>query len=76
METISVETLRKNLTVYLKKVEKGNRIAITSHDHQIASLVPFENKIEKDRAALENLRKTAFVGDIVSPFSDDWEMLK
>ncbi len=76
METIGVNTLRKNLTTFLKKVERGERIAITSRGHQVAFLVPVGNKIEKARQALEDLRKTAFVGDVVSPVSDEWELLK
>lgn len=75
METIGVNTLRKNLTTFLKKVEKGERIAITSRGHQVAFLVPVENKLERARKTLEDLRKTAFVGDVISPVSDEWEQL-
>jgi len=76
METIGVNTLRKNLTTFLKKVERGERIAITSHGHQVAFLVPVESKIRRARKALEALRKTAFVGDVISPVSDEWELLQ
>lgn len=76
METVGVNTLRKNLSVLLKKVEDGESIAITSRGHEIALLVPPESKIEKARRALEELRETAFVGDVITPVTEDWELLK
>jgi len=76
METVGVNTLRKNLTVFLKKVKDGERIAITSRGHEIALLVPLESRLGKARGALEELRKTAFVGDVISPATEEWELLK
>ncbi len=76
MDVVGVNTLRKNLTGLLKKVEKGESIAITSRGHEIALLVPPEKKFEKARRELEELRKTAFVGDVITPVSDEWELLK
>jgi prevent-host-death family protein len=76
METVGVNTLRKNLSGLLKKVEDGESIAITSRGHEIALLVPPESKIEKARRALEELRETAFVGDVITPVTEDWELLK
>ena len=76
METVGVNTLRKNLTVFLKKVEEGERIAITSRGHEIALLIPPESRFEKARGTLEELRKTAFVGDVISPFTEEWELMK
>ena len=76
MEAVGVNTLRKSLTTFLKRVENGESITITSRGHNIALLVPPENRIESARRALEELRKTAFVGDVISPVSDEWDMLK
>jgi prevent-host-death family protein len=76
METIGVNTLRKNLMGLLKKVENGESIIITSRGHEIALLVPPGNKTEKARRTLEELRKTAYVGDVISPVSEEWELLK
>ena len=76
METVGVNTLKKNLTVFLKKVEDGERIAITSRGHEIALLVPPESRLERARAALEELRQNAFVGDVISPVTGEWELLK
>ncbi len=76
METVGVNTLKKNLTVFLKKVEDGEHIAITSRGHEIALLVPPVSRLEKARAALDELRTTAFVGDVISPVTEEWELLK
>jgi len=76
METVGVNTLRKNLSGLLKKVEDGESIAITSRGHEIALLVPPESKIEKARRASEELRETAFVGDVITPVTEEWELLK
>ena len=75
MITVGVNTLRKNLSAVLKKVENGESISITSRGHEIALLVPPESKMEKARRALEELRKTAFVGDVIAPVTDEWELL-
>lgn len=76
METVGVSTLKKNLTHLLKKVERGESIMITSRGSEVALLVPPGNKMEKARKALETLRKTAHVGDVMSPVSEDWKQLK
>jgi prevent-host-death family protein len=76
METVGVNTLKKNLSGFLKKVEKGESIAITSRGHEIALLVPPASKMEKARRALDELRETAFVGDVLTPVTEDWELLK
>ncbi len=76
MQTVGVDMLRENLTDYLKKVADGEQISITSQGHEVALLVPPDNKFEEARKALDALRKTAFVGDVLSPVSEDWELLK
>ncbi|MCK5057014.1 MAG: type II toxin-antitoxin system prevent-host-death family antitoxin [Candidatus Aminicenantes bacterium] len=76
METVGVNILRRNLTGVLKRVEKGEIIMITSRGHEVARLVPPEKKMVKSRKMLEKLRKTAYVGDVVSPHSEDWKVLK
>lgn len=75
MITVGLNTLRKNLSAVLKKVENGESISITSRGHEIALLVPPESKMEKARKALEEIRKTAFVGDVIAPVTDEWELL-
>lgn len=76
MVTVGVETFSKELNSYLARVKKGERITITAQGHEIAWLVPPESRMLKAREALKNLRKTAYVGDVVSPVANDWEMNK
>jgi len=76
METIAVSKLRENMVLFLKKVQQGKSITITSRGNEIAMLVPIENKMEASKNALKQLRKTAVVGDVVSPIEEDWKAMK
>jgi prevent-host-death family protein len=76
METIAVSKLRENMVLFLKKVQQGKSITITSRGNEIAMLVPMENKMEASKNALKQLRKTAVVGDVVSPIEEDWKAMK
>ena len=76
MEKVSISTLRENLSIFLKKVQKGQVISITSRGHEMARLVPVEDKREKSREILRELGKNAFIGDILSPIYEEWEAMK
>ena len=76
MEKVGISTLRENLSIFLKKVQKGQVITITSRGHEMAKLVPAEDKREKSRARLRELGKNAFIGDILSPIHEEWEAMK
>jgi len=76
MEKVGISTLRENLSVFLKKVQKGHVITITSHGHELARLVPAEDQREKSRGILRELGKNAFIGDIISPIDEEWEAMK
>ena len=73
MEKIGVSELRANLTTFLKKAEAGQIISITVRGSEIARLVPPEHTLESARHALAELRKTAYVGDVLSPIDETWE---
>ncbi len=76
MESIGVSKLRENMVLFLNKVQQGESIAITSRGTEIAMLIPIKNKKEVSRNALKQLRKTAIVGDVVSPIEEEWKALK
>jgi len=76
MEKVTISTLRENLSIFLKKVQKGQAIIITSRGHEMARLVPAEDKREKSRARLRELGKNALIGDILSPIHEEWEAMK
>ena len=76
MEKVGISTLRENLSILLKKVQKGQVITITSRGHEMARLVPVEDKMEKSRESLRKLGKNATIGDILSPIDEEWEAMK
>lgn len=76
MEIIGVSTLRKNLQKFLKRVESGERITITSRGHKLAMLVPIRKDTQGAQKTLQQLRKSAVIGDVLSPIDDDWDALK
>lgn len=75
METIAVSELRANLTGVLKRIESGESVTVTARGRAIARLVPPENSRERARAALKQLRKTAIVGDVMSPLGEQWKAM-
>jgi prevent-host-death family protein len=76
VKTVGVSALRSNLLGILKKIEAGSEITITSRGREVARLVPVGDPKKHARKELETLRKTAIVGDVLSPVSEDWEILQ
>jgi prevent-host-death family protein len=76
MESVGVSKLRENMVVFLERVQQGESITITSRGTEIAMLVPIKNKMETSKNALKQLRKSAFVGDVVSPIEEEWKAMK
>lgn len=76
MEKVGISTLRENLSVYLKKVRRGHIFTITSRGHELARLVPVEDKRSKSREILQKLSKSATIGDILSPVDEEWDAMK
>jgi len=76
MEKVGISTLRENLSIFLKKVQKGQVITITSRGQEMARLIPVEDNREKSREILRELGKNASIGDILSPIYEEWEAMK
>ncbi|MDI6761872.1 MAG: type II toxin-antitoxin system prevent-host-death family antitoxin [Thermodesulfobacteriota bacterium] len=76
METVRVSKLREHLVSFLKRVELGEDIIITSRGRRVARLVPLGDKMKKAREALQQLRKNAVVGDVISPVGERWEVIE
>lgn len=72
MQQIKTTELRANLPAFLKKVQKGEQIQITSHGKVIARLVPELSKIEAAQKRLDALRGTLIIGDIIDPIESQW----
>ena len=75
MEKVGISKLRENLSIFLKKAQKGEVIIITSRGHEMAKLVPVENKRVASSKILRELGKNALIGDIISPIDDEWEAM-
>jgi prevent-host-death family protein len=48
MESVSVASLKSNLSRYLAAVRRGKEIVVTSHRHPIARIVPAEQTFEDE----------------------------
>jgi prevent-host-death family protein len=62
MKSVSVATLKNNLSRYLATVKKGQELIITSHRHPVARLSPVEEavkdlKIIPAKKTVSSLRK-------------------
>ncbi len=76
MEKVAVSEFRANLVFFLKRVEKGEIFALTSRGHEVAKIVPPDDKIKNAKVALKKLQRSAVIGDIISPIEEEWEVLK
>lgn len=73
MAKVKVSELRQNLPAYLAEVRKGEEIEVTVHGKVIARIVPEEDRRAAARKFLKSLRKTAKIGDIMSPTGEVWD---
>ena len=71
MEKVGVSRFRENLLKFIKRVERGETITITSRGQEVALLVPPDERMKAARKSLDELREQAIVGDIVSPLSTE-----
>lgn len=74
MTTVNITELRQHLPDYLKQVQQGEEIAITSHGKTIARIVPIrqEDKCETALKRLAALCGKIIVGDILAPLNEEW----
>ena len=76
MKTVGVSVFRENLVSYLKQVQKGTTLVLTSHGKQVAVLTPPDTIRKQSLLQLGILGKTAVIGDSISPVSDYWEAVE
>ena len=67
--------LRANLLGAMEEIKKGNTIIITSRGKPVAQLIPPPDRRKEAIARLKALRKTAIIGDILSPTGEKWEAM-
>ena len=71
MTQVSVTHLRQHLPAYLKRVQAGEAIQITSHGRVIARLEAEHDPAHAARAWLEELKGRVTLVDVVSPLEPD-----
>ena len=49
MKTASVAELKAHLSGYLHRVGKGEEVVVTSHDHPVARIVPYSDRVNEPR---------------------------
>ena len=76
MKSVSISELRANLLKYLKIVQGGERINVTSKGRPLATLTPPVSQHNAAKAKLKKLAKTAAIHDVLSPTGDSWDALK
>lgn len=76
MLTVGVNQLRKDFGQFLRRVQSGELVIITVRGHKVAQLMPFNETRQQAREALQQLRKTAIIGDVVSPLDEEWETMQ
>ena len=73
MTRVSVSDLRQNLPAFLKRVQAGEQLQITSRGRVIARIEPERDPAEEARQWLLALRDRVSLGDVVSPIPDlEW----
>jgi len=72
MEDVKLTALRQKLPAYLKEVEKGRALRVTSRGKVVAHLLPPDDPVQAARTRLKSLRKSAHVGDVIAPTGERW----
>ena len=73
MRKINATEFRNHLSGYLREVQKGTPLQITSHGRVVARLVPEGDEGEEARKSLLGMRASAQIGDVISPIGEAWE---
>lgn len=66
MEQVGISKFRENLLKFLRRVERGERITITSRGKAVARVVPMDDDMKSARSTLKQLADQAHIGDVVS----------
>ena len=76
MINVTISEFRANLLKYLKIVQHGEKINVTSKGTPLATLTPPPFQFSSARQKLKKLAKTARVNDVLSPVATDWEIME
>jgi prevent-host-death family protein len=75
MQTIAISEFRAHMLDFLSKVESGETLVLTSRGKEIARVMPPKEAQKAARRELESIRKTARIGDVLSPVNvgNEWK---
>jgi prevent-host-death family protein len=76
MKNVSISEFRANLLKYLKQVQKGELINVTSKGKLMATLTPPVSQQVAARTKLNELTKSAVIYDVVTPVEESWDAMK
>lgn len=76
MKNVSISEFRANLLTYLKQVQQGEQINVTSKGDILATLSSPVSQQESAGIQLRKLAETAKIHDIVSPGEESWDAMK
>lgn len=74
MVSIGISEFRASLNAVIQRVANGEIVSLTSRGVEVAKLVPPTYAQTAAREELKQLRKTAVVGDVLSPLDEPWEV--
>lgn len=72
MDQINITDLRQHLPSYLKQVQAGKALQITSHGKVIARIVPEDDPVTEARRKLQAAQGESWIGDVESPIDVEW----
>ena len=75
MINVTISEFRANLLKYLKIVQHGEKINVTSKGAPLATLTPPISQYSTARQKLRKLAKTAQIHDVLSSVDTDWEAM-
>ena len=70
---VNVTQLRADLPSFLKRVQNGEPLRITSRGRVIARLLPPADTVADARKLLSSWRDATRIGDVVSPVETTWD---
>lgn len=73
MVQVAVSEFRGHLNKYLKAVQQGETLVLTSRNREIAKVTAASDNRADARKALNDLRKTAIIGDVLSETGELWD---
>jgi prevent-host-death family protein len=72
MLAVKITDLRQNLPSWIARARAGERIGVSVHGEIVAELVPAVDRKAEAKRALATLRKTAVLGDLITPVDAEW----